>query len=195
MRIGFKEASHCIMALTTRELFNSHTPELNNILQKQWEHALATGFCAEMIARKCAMSSSEDYFTMGLLHDIGKLLLLNIVEDLAKYRELPAPEEVDRILFSLHTVFGAELLKRWNFPQPFIEIALHHHELDYLRSCAKGLLVVGFSNLLVKTLGDGATTAGFEESHVEEFAGMLNLSQADLQPVLDEVRNYIAHVF
>ncbi|MBS1199008.1 MAG: hypothetical protein H6R18_2793 [Proteobacteria bacterium] len=195
MRIGFKEASHCIMALTTRELFNSHTPALSQILQKQWEHALATGFCAELIARKISISSTEDYFTMGLLHDIGKLLLLNIVEDLSKHRELPAPEEVDRILLSLHTAFGAELLKRWNFPASYIEIALNHHDMGYLRRCAKGLLVVGFSNLLVKALEDDGSPAVFEDALVLEFAAMLNLTRDDMQAITDEVRNYVAHVF
>ena len=195
MRIGFKEASHCIMALTTRELFSAHSPSLNATLQKQWEHALATGFCAEQIARQCAISSSDDYFTMGLLHDIGKLLLLNIVEDLAKIRELPEPAEIDHILSSLHTVFGAELLKRWNFPQPFIEIAQHHHEADYLRQCAKGLLVVGFSNQLVKALDSSLEHVMESDPGIAEFSLILNLGQDDLQGILDEVRNIIAHVF
>lgn len=195
MRIGFKEASHCIMALTTRELFSSHKPVLNNILQKQWEHALATGFCAELIAKKCAMSSSEDYFTMGLLHDIGKLLLLNIIQDLAQSRELPSEEEIDHILGALHTPFGAELLKRWNFPQPFIEIALHHHEMDYLRRCAKGLRVVGFSNLLVKSSESGQDLAAAPDPLITEFAGMLNLNAEELGGIQAEVKGYISHVF
>lgn len=195
MRIGFKEASHCIMALTTRELFSAHTPSLNATLQKQWEHALATGFCAEQVARKCAISSSEDYFTMGLLHDIGKLLLLNIVEDLAKYRELPTQEEIDHILASLHTVFGAELLKRWNFPLPFIEIAQHHHEADYLRQCAKGMLVVGFSNQAVKALAGSLDAVMENDPALPEFMRMLNLGQEEVQAILDEVKNIMAHVF
>lgn len=194
MRIGFKEASHCIMALTTRELFSAHTPQLNEILQKQWEHALATGFCAELIARKKALSGSEDYFTMGLLHDIGKILLLNIVEELGKSRELPTPEEIDRILVSLHTTFGAELLKRWNFPENFINLALHHHEMEYLRCCAKGLLVVCFSNLLVKFKDEKESARLLKDPLLLEFSGMLNLSEEDMGAILDEVRNYVRSV-
>jgi len=193
VRIGSREASHCTMALTTKELFSSHLPQLDDILRKQWEHALATGYCAEQIARKIALSSSEDYFTMGLLHDIGKLLLLSILQDLARNRALPSQEEIDEILTLHHAVFGAELLKRWNFPLPFIEIAFFHHDMDYLRQCAKGLLVVGFANLLVHKIGDSSDP--FDDPDLTAFGVMLNLQPEDMKPILADVEQYVQHVF
>lgn len=194
MRVGLREASHCAMALTTKELFSSHQPLLNEILQAEWEHALATGYCAEKLARRIALSSSEDYFTMGLLHDIGKLLLLNILQELSGKRELPSREAMTGILLSQHTVFGAELLKRWNFSPPFVEFALNHHDTDYLRRCAKGLLVVGFSNRLVHRIGNAAADR-FDDPELLQFAPMLNLQKEDLEAILADVEQFVQHVF
>jgi len=195
MRIGFLEASHCTMALTTKELFSSHMPALNDILREEWEHALATGYCAEKIAGKIILSNSEDYFTLGLLHDIGKLLLLNILQDMSLKKNLPGNDEIREILALHHTIFGAELLKRWNFPLPFIEFALRHHDTDYLRQCAKGLLVVGFSNLLVRHMERVAAVAWLDDPELMTYARMFNLQPEDITAILEDVEKFVKNLF
>lgn len=59
----------------------------------------------------------------ALLHDVGKISVPDSI--LTKPGKLTA-EEFDRM--KLHTVVGAQILERCNFPFPIIPIVRHHHE-------------------------------------------------------------------
>lgn len=194
MRLGFREASHCIMALTTKELFSSHVPMLNDILAEEWRHGVATAFLAELIAKHLSLPAADDHFTLGLVHDIGKLLLLKILQDLSQKRPLPALAEIREFLESQHADFGRELLKRWNFTQPYIDIAYHHHNIDYLRQAPRSLQVVGFANWLADLAGqeDAATRLNSEE--IREFSETFGLHTPTLEDWLKALESYLANV-
>jgi putative nucleotidyltransferase with HDIG domain len=194
LRIGFKEACDCAMVLSSRDLFKSDSQLFAGLLEKIWEHSLAVGCCAGLLANRLNVKSSESYYTMGLLHDIGKLLLINILKDLYKSGKVPDPADIRQVLDSYHHRFGAELLKKWKYPEPFIELVLHHHERDYLQQCAKGLMLVGVSNLLVRRIGLSLHEGGKPELSDQEIETLLWLDQAQLDAVLEEVEAYVREV-
>ena len=94
-----------------------------------WRHNLACALAARHFAERLSSNASEAYYA-GLFHDIGRLALL--VQDPVFYdqalRKGSVLDEEELIHFGVdHCEAGAWVIEKWRLPQPFIEVALHHH--------------------------------------------------------------------
>jgi putative nucleotidyltransferase with HDIG domain len=104
------------------------------ILKRFWWHSLMCAFISEHIAKNTLYPSPDEAFLSGLLHDIGKLILL--VNFQKEYEEIihvsdDRPELLraeETRLGATHAEVGAWMINQWNL-QPFISDAvLYHHE-------------------------------------------------------------------
>ena len=103
-----------------------------------WRHSMATAVCAKVLARHLHLN--QDFaFTAGLLHDIGRLVLVtrfpHNYEAVLAYRAthdcylLDAERTVSGID---HTIVGNVLAQHWNFSQTIQYAITGHHEPDAL---------------------------------------------------------------
>jgi len=108
------------------------------ILRSVCDHSLSTAWLAREIARAegCSTRLTEDAFTAGLLHDVGKLLLVANFPDLYKEVLVTAeagrstPSEAERIVFGAdHAEVGSFLLGLWGLPQVLVDAVASHHQL------------------------------------------------------------------
>ena len=101
-----------------------------------WRHSMRTAGCAKAIARVERVSSSETdgAFFAAMLHDCGKILLINSLP--TEYREALALAERDRtslveaerrVLGVTHSAVGAYLLGLWGLPDTIVEVVAYHH--------------------------------------------------------------------
>ena len=128
--LGPKRIAELAMASAVLDLFDDTSGQSRVIL----EHALAVAAIMKRLAQKCEMSV-EDAFTCGLLHDIGKLMQLQVGDE--NYAPLLASEEGrchrvhlrEREIYGFdHGVLAGHMLRLWNVPSPVPEaIGLHHH--------------------------------------------------------------------
>jgi putative nucleotidyltransferase with HDIG domain len=98
-----------------------------------WHHSLIVAQSADALAA-CAGLNRESAFTAGLLHDIGRLVLVTCFPEQSR-RVAMFQRELDchcghaeqEILGLDHAMVGAALARRWKFA-PMIQqaIALHH---------------------------------------------------------------------
>jgi putative nucleotidyltransferase with HDIG domain len=97
-----------------------------------WNHAITTATAASVIARKVGVSR-EDAFSLGLLHDIGGMLLHRRDEEAFAdaIRQPSVSEQVAAELAAFgitHADAGAAALDAWGFPTYFVEaVASHQH--------------------------------------------------------------------
>ncbi|UZP67336.1 response regulator [Desulfovibrio mangrovi] len=100
-----------------------------------WQHSTYTGHLARCIAAKCQASKEMiDYsFIGGLLHDVGKLVLLTRFEkEYAEVLKLVREEGFyildaeQRVFGTTHAEMGAYLLALWGLPAPVVEAVLRH---------------------------------------------------------------------
>ncbi|HEX8956965.1 MAG TPA: HDOD domain-containing protein [Burkholderiaceae bacterium] len=97
-----------------------------------WRHAVASAVCAKLLAKH--LRQNQDYaFMIGLLHDIGRLVLVTCSPQL--YAEVLAHREQHdcclieseiAILGVPHTVVGSALAAHWKFP-PLMQKAIESH--------------------------------------------------------------------
>jgi putative nucleotidyltransferase with HDIG domain len=99
-----------------------------------WIHSLATALTASSMCRYAKLRGSEEAFSCGLLHDIGKLILLRA--DAPFYSDLlKSGEEVGdisvierRILGFDHAELGAAAGIAWKLPGPVCHMIRYHHQ-------------------------------------------------------------------
>jgi len=124
-------ASLLTLASVAQQFDARHCPTLS--FAGFWRHAIATALAARAIAR--ALSFDEDQaFTVGLLHDIGRLALATHFPDqtavaLARVRELDRGQaEAERQLLGTdHQAVGAQVATRWSFPPEVVQALAEHH--------------------------------------------------------------------
>ncbi len=108
-------------------------------VQKLWRHSMAVGGCAKKIAIYETDDTTliDNCFIAGILHDIGKLLLLakmmNKYEEavlLAKEKDIRLRLAEKGIFDAVHGDVGAYLMGLWGMPGPVVEGIGFHHRLD-----------------------------------------------------------------
>ena len=101
-----------------------------------WQHSIATAVCARLIAKRVGINP-ESAFMAGLLHDIGRLVLVTgfpvQYETAMHYRaehDCAMLEAERQILSCDHAAVGHALAEHWRFP-PAIQMAVAgHHAPD-----------------------------------------------------------------
>lgn len=106
-----------------------------------WQHSLQVASLAQRIAtsEKCSKTMIEESFTAGLLHDLGKAILLAempqpygcILERIAATPQ-SEPRLVEReSLGCTHADVGAYLMGIWGLPSPLLQaVGFHDHPRD-----------------------------------------------------------------
>ena len=117
-RIEMMEKAH-------RETIEALAVTINAKDEVTHEHVLRVQIYAAGVARLlgCSQTEIEALKAGAVLHDIGKIAVPDHI--LNKPGKLTA-EEFDKM--KLHTVVGAQILGRVEFPYPVVPIVRHHHE-------------------------------------------------------------------
>ena len=133
-----------------------------------WKHSIATAICSEQLAIGLDLSVSEEAFTAGLLHDMGKILLGTFVEiddkpikKLVNSGSLSFNEAERKVLGIDHAEAAAELLQYWNLPENVVAAARwHHNPENALRKHQNIVDVVHVADILCIRMGWGIGTDG-----------------------------------
>ena len=122
-------------------------------------HSIAVGLAARTLAQHFKLPNPSEAFVAGLLHDIGKLvLLMHHGEDYARLmrraQKGQAPlHELELDAYDLdHALVGHVLCMHWNLPSAMTQAVAEHHAEPAPRSVAD---VVSRANDLIKTIQVG----------------------------------------
>ena len=122
------------------ELCLRNAKQTYGLLERRlWENSIASAVACRLIAQVVGGYEPEEAYLAGLLHHVGKTVMIN--RDKALYQEVQrivdAGEgelnDVERGLFAYsHGEVGAALLDHWNFPEQLILATHHHHDYEGL---------------------------------------------------------------
>ena len=90
---------------------------------------------------------------MGLMHDIGVVLVLEILKEISTHNPITDVDEINKVLQTLHHQFGTALVKRWNMSATLQTITQYHDDLSTAPEVTIELLVVHFANLYARHIG------------------------------------------
>jgi len=130
VRLGSREVASIAMLATQQELYRSDDPRYKAIMQVLWKHAFCCAAGSKWLALKTGFDAlAQEAFLAGLLHDIGKLFLLKVVEQVCKEKRLQAgttPAILGEILGSMHVEQGHLIMQRWHLPEIYCEVVAEH---------------------------------------------------------------------
>ena len=152
-RIGIKDTINYIWFFCNKGLFESKNKNFADILLQLRDHSLATAECARLTAKHLKQKNTNDYFYMGLMHDIGVVLVLEIIKEISNRDPINDIKAIHQMLQVLHNQFGTALLKRWNMPSTLQLITQYHDDLSTAPQLTTELLVIHFSNLYAQHIG------------------------------------------
>ena len=92
-----------------------------------FKHCIGTALFAQEIARN-TRNNVEDAFLCGLLHDVGRAVLLQALVTLLRDAKVFAePDAVLALVGELHESAGAALAKAWSLPDTVVTALAKHH--------------------------------------------------------------------
>ncbi len=134
--IGSRQLRDLALSTTILTSFEG-IPETLIDIGSFWSHSIACGIAARTIALHSRETNTERYFLAGVLHDIGRLVILENFPELAReiLNQTQASGELlfkteENILGFDHAILGAALIESWQLPSYLEEtIRCHHHPL------------------------------------------------------------------
>lgn len=130
--LGFEQVKDIALSVSMSSLFK---PQLyQKHLQSIWRHSLVTALSLKVLAENFNSENKELLYFGGLLHDIGKTVLLSKLGE--EYHLLLEKQEQDGIqildmenqyLGVNHAFIGGELSAHWNLPSNLVAMIGGHH--------------------------------------------------------------------
>jgi putative nucleotidyltransferase with HDIG domain len=168
--------------------------------QGLWIHSLGTASFSQALAREMNFSKPEEYYIIGLLHDIGKLILdqnmpeeFKRVMEIVKTRRIAIYEAEEQILGINHADIGHMVALYWKIPEKLAMAIKFHHNLshssdkDILQMAAIVQMSDFFCNL--QHIGD---SGNIKVSLVQKEAkDIINLAPDIKQKIIQEVKQDI----
>ena len=152
--LGFDEIRNIILSKAIFTSFASLARTRNTQIPTFWKHSFLCGLTSKIIAEDTGYLPSE-LFIAGLLHDIGKLILLMAFPedcqlltpvDQANLFHKPVHEK-ERYGIS-HDFAGHLLLRRWMLPEQLLMAAGYHHAPEEAPEHKEHALIVQLADLL-----------------------------------------------
>jgi putative nucleotidyltransferase with HDIG domain len=146
------------------------------------DHAIGTAYLSRLVAERMGLDADEA-FMCGLLHDLGKLLLVKLSRDFMKYgAPTPSAQEIETVYKDRHPEIGARLLRQWGLPEALQHPVRFHHNPDASTDRKDAATVTYIANRLAHRYGFGcpADPANLLEDAVCVRAGLNDAWLADL---------------
>ncbi len=132
MIIGLKNLESILITSASRKILDKRYRKFEQV----WEHCNKNAFFAREIALEKGYGKIADgVFIAGLLHDIGKIVLLSTdiglveqIADIVRNRKIRTTTLLEEIHIGIsHSTIGASIAERWNFPEELVETIRYHH--------------------------------------------------------------------
>lgn len=194
-RIGVQGVRDLAAAIDILEQYDDAASKYLDV-RMFWEHSIACGVLASAIARACQSRQADKFFLWGLIHDVGRLIMLEHVPEkycrvweTAKALALPLESVEARMMLMDHCSILARALEHWKFPVDFITPVTSHHQsirgiqrLGPRHSEAAAIIALADRLAHALVLGSSGNDVLYPLSDIADFLGLL---EADLGRIVE----------
>ncbi len=154
-------------------------------IKRMWRHALITGLYAKEIARQ-RRHNVEGAFLCGLLHAIGKPVVVHALTDLQKALGTSHSwNEIHSLVEEYHIPVGGMIAEKWQLPAQVREAIVYYADYSQASSAKKAVMITCLASILATHLSDPAI-CDQESVTSHPVVHDLNLYPEDLTALLDK---------
>jgi HD-like signal output (HDOD) protein len=191
--LGFNAIKNLALHTSVQQTFGEVRGETCVPPPALWQHSQGVAVCAKMIARRLRLGNAEDFFTLGILHDLGFLIeaefysrpLSGILEKVRR-EKTPLTSLEQEVLGLNHAQVTQMVSRQWSLPEVMTSALSHHH--DPLLAPVEnrtGAAVLYLADKIVMQAEYGFHYARGREAD-EAVLGLLRLEDVDLEVMLED---------
>ncbi len=160
--MGFNAVKEMGLSLSVFDAFKNIGNMEHFDVNQYWEHSVAVGVAARFLARKFGVSEPGEMFVAGLLHDIGKMVLIQympdefttIVEDMLE-QKVPYVDAEEKVLSITHGEIGYIIARRWHLPLRIATVIHCHHRPESGGEFSKECAIVDLADFICHRVNIG----------------------------------------
>lgn len=160
MRLGSNHIFNLVICSAQQSYHKSSNKMMAKYLDILWQHALSVAAGSKWLIQQLGYRAlGDDAFLSGLLHDIGKLLIIKIIESIRfNDRNIDLSDALfTQVVELMHAEHGHRLLDSWGVPPAYCNVCLNHHN-KLLDTSDVLLISVRISNHVARKVGISTST-------------------------------------
>jgi putative nucleotidyltransferase with HDIG domain len=192
--LGYNSIKNLALTATTHSIFNKGVISYALEQGALFKHSYSVALGARTLAKQLKYPNQEEIYVMGLLHDVGKVVLdqyakQQFIDVIRLFRKgnisfLQAEEEV---LGFNHGEIGAKIAEKWNLTDELIETIRYHHAPQLAPASNLSVHVVHVADIVSELLGIGLGYDGLNYELQPESLEKLKLAPADVETLMISV--------
>ncbi len=196
--VGINDLRNLIFAASAVGAFKNIASDLVD-MNDFWIHSLYTAVSARCLAKHYSVLHPERLFVMGLLHDVGHLIMYHQMPKESSDVLMRAEAEPDLLsqiekdVFGYtHAQVGAALLKKWRLPDSIVSGVGNHHVTKAAGDAAIESNIVYIANQMTAVLEHGGPLESLMEKLDFEKMAVSEISEKNMQLLIQSIPELFA---
>ena len=196
--LGLRAIKNLVVQATVLQTFGS-SPEVRDFdANWLWDHSFKTAVACRMLADRSPVANGmarEDAYTCGLIHDIGKLILIDSQADrfaealrFSRSNKVPLAKAEGEVFGFTHAHVGGLLANRWKLAANVQAAVMYHHSpATNAEDWARGFLVKA-ANTFAHLAAEKPNTSYIGDVNDADTMLALGLDQTQYDEILEAAR-------
>ena len=194
--LGFKTIRNMALTVSVSPMFQQSVDSYLLEKEELFKHSNAVAVGTRLIAKRQEYTNPDEAYVMGLLHDVGKVVLDQHAKEkfvdvinLVKKGNINFIEAEEQILGFNHGEIGSKVAEKWNLSNELVETIRFHHHPEQAGENNKSVHMVHVANYLVEMMGIGIGYDGLNYGFHEKSMDILGLNDVDLESLIVGIMN------
>lgn len=199
--VGLDDLYHLVISTCVVDSFAKISNDLVDMTDF-WLRSVHCGVVAKLLGNQCPALNAERLFLVGLLHDIGSLVIYQKMPELAVQvlqaighdRRLLDKTEQDLLGFT-HAQVGKELLCSWGLPGSLYEVVAFYRQPDMAVNYKADVLILNLASRLVDDREFGRPIEHTLLEIADQALALLHLKRNQIAVVIEQADIEYLQVF
>ncbi|EKD26559.1 MAG: Metal-dependent phosphohydrolase, HD protein [uncultured bacterium] len=160
--LGFNSVKATAMSASVFSTFGSKSKETSFDHIAFWKHSIGVGSAAKVLAKRLQMKETEEVFLFGLMHDLGKIILDQFLNEqfqqilkMTREKNCLIMDAEKAVLGITHADVGSWLAKKWNLNQEYVYVIGNHHAPSSASDYFMTTSLIHVANALIRAIEIG----------------------------------------